>query len=151
MVIQGPLRLWRPPGQVMPRVENGCLQRGQPPTEARLDQWVRAGVGVAGRPGWRFVKLHTHGATEGNRAMLLGEATLAFHRSLARRAAADRAFRFHYVTAREMWNLVKAAEAGWAGPIAGARDFAVLPATGGNSGARATPHFFKFCVTPGQA
>jgi hypothetical protein len=129
MIIQGPLRMWLPPGRATPRVENGCLQRGQPPTEARLDQWIRAGVGVAGRPGWRFVKLHTHGATEGNRAVLLGEAALAFHRALSRRAAADGGFRFHYVTAREMYNLAKAAEAGWPGPIDAARDFEVLPPT----------------------
>jgi hypothetical protein len=42
---------------------------------------------------------------------------------LARRAAADQRFHFHYVTAREMANLVKAAEAGWQGSVAAARDY----------------------------
>jgi hypothetical protein len=46
---------------------------------------------------------------------------------LARRAADDPYFRYHYVTAREMFNLVKAAEAGWEGSVDEARDFELLP------------------------
>jgi hypothetical protein len=127
MLIQGPLSLYRTRGQWVPRVENGCLQRSQPPTEARLEQWLRAQIHVAGRPDWRFVKLHTHGATEANQSVLLGESMLNFHRSLARRAAADGGFRFHYVTAREIYNLAKAAEAGWQGPVNEAREFEIAP------------------------
>jgi hypothetical protein len=127
MIIQGPLRLCRTPGRWALRIENGCLQKSQPPSPDRLEQWLRAEVGVAGRPDWRFIKLHTHGAIEANRDVLLGRPMLDFHRALAQRAAADSGFRFHYVTAREMYNLVKAAEAGWAGPINAARDFEIMP------------------------
>jgi hypothetical protein len=49
-----------------------------------------------------------------------------FHEGLAARAAEDRNFHYHYVTAREMYNLVKAAEAGYAGDVAGARDFELV-------------------------
>jgi hypothetical protein len=80
-------------------------------------------VGVPQRPDWRFVKLHTHGATEANQRVLLAEPMVRFHEMLARRAAADSKFHVHYVTAREMYNLARAAEAGWAGSVAGARDF----------------------------
>ncbi len=69
------------------------------------------------------MKLHTHGAPEANQAALLGEPMVAFHRALARRSADDANFHYHYVTAREMYNLVRAAEAGWAGSVAEARDF----------------------------
>ena len=127
MIIQGPLRLCRKPGRWGLQVENGCLQKSQPPSSARLDQWLRAGVRVGGRPDWRFIKLHTHGALEANREVLLGPPMLDFHRALADRAAGDRGFRFHYVTAREMYNVVKAAQAGWVGPINQARDFEILP------------------------
>jgi hypothetical protein len=48
---------------------------------------------------------------------------LEFHRGLKRRAEGDRDFRFSYVTAREMYNLARAAEAGYAGPVAGALDY----------------------------
>jgi hypothetical protein len=125
MLIQGPLRLWRPRDRWVPRIENGCVQDGQPPTPERLDQWLRAGVGVASRPEWVFIKLHTHGAKEANRRVLLGEPMMEFHRSLARRAMLDAQFRYHYVTAREMYNLAKAAEAGWTGSVASAKNHVV--------------------------
>ena len=119
LMVQGPLTLdWR-----HRRVENGCLQASQPPRIDRLAAWLAAGVGVPSRPDWRFVKLHTHGATEANRASLLGPPGVAFHRALAERAAADPGFRFHYVTAREMVNLAHAAEAGWGGTVDQARDY----------------------------
>jgi hypothetical protein len=124
MLIQGPLLLdWgRRRWGLLPRVENACLQANQPPTAERLDLWLKARVQVPGRPDWFFVKLHTHGAPERNADVLLGEATVRFHEALARRAAADPQFHYHYVTAREMYNLVRAAEAGWTGSVAGARD-----------------------------
>jgi hypothetical protein len=81
---------------------------------------------VPTRPDWFFVKLHTHGAPENNAGVLLGEPMLQFHRALARRTLEDPGFRFHYVTAREMYNLAKAAEAGWTGSVAEARDFVLI-------------------------
>jgi hypothetical protein len=125
MIIQGPLSLWWPRGARHPRIENGCIQRGQAPSMARLDEWIRASVRVPTRPDWYFVKLHTHGATEPNRSVLLGEAMRRFHADLARRAASDGRFRYHYVTAREMHNLARAAEAGWNGTVADALDWAI--------------------------
>jgi hypothetical protein len=78
---------------------------------------------VPTRPDWFFVKLHTHGANEANMPVLLGEPMVRFHRLLQDRADRDPNFRFHYATAREMYNLAKAAEAGHAGDVASARDF----------------------------
>jgi hypothetical protein len=49
-----------------------------------------------------------------------------FHRHLAERAAGDPRFHYHYVTAREMYNLVKAAEDGWKGTIAEALDYRLV-------------------------
>jgi len=128
MIIQGPLVLnWRRrKWGILPRIENACLQGSQPPTLDRLDAWLRARVQVASRPDWNFVKLHTHGAPEGNQRVLLGEPMREFHRALARKASEDPGFHFHYVTAREMYNLVRAAEAGWQGSVAGARDFELV-------------------------
>jgi hypothetical protein len=125
MLIQGPLSLnWssRKFG-LIPRVENANLQGNQPPTGRRLDLWLKARVQVPTRPDWLFVKLHTHGAPEGNQAVLLGKPMVQFHQLLADRAMADKNFHFHYVTAREMYNLARAAEVGWKGPVNDARDF----------------------------
>ena len=125
MLIQGPLLIGRKSGPVTlrPYIENACIQQNQPPTLARLDLWMKARVGVAKRPDWLFVKLHTHGATEANQQVLLGESMVQFHNDLARRAAANRKFHFHYVTARETYNLARAAESDWTGDVTNARDF----------------------------
>lgn len=125
MMIQGPLVLdWgRKKWGFLPRVENGCLQGSQVPSIRRLEAWLRARVQVPTRPDWFFVKLHTHGAPEPNHDALLGAPMRQFHRDLARLSAQDANFHYHYVTAREMYNLVKAAESGWTGSVAEARDF----------------------------
>jgi len=125
LMIQGPLVFdWgRRKSGLVPRVENGCLQGNQAPSARRLDLWLKARVQVPTRPDWFFVKLHTHGANEQNMPVLLGEPMMRFHEALAERAARDPNFHFHYVTAREMANLVKAAEAGWSGSAEAARDF----------------------------
>jgi hypothetical protein len=130
MLIQGPLMLnWTDrtgPGRLMPRIENANLQGSQPPTLERLDLWLRARVQVPSRPDWYFVKLHTHGAPEWNQEVVLGQPMVRFHEGLARRASEDGNFRYHYVTAREMYNLAKAAEAGWQGTVEDARDFELI-------------------------
>jgi hypothetical protein len=131
MLIQGPLRLSWPRTSRTPRIENGCIQASQPPSEARLAQWTRAQVRVLSRPDWVFVKLHTHGATESNRAVLLGDSMRTFHQSLASRARDQAEFFFHYVTAREMYNLAKAAETGFTGPVHEALNFVVRPPPSG--------------------
>jgi hypothetical protein len=128
MLIQGPLLLdWRRrKWGLIPRIENGCVQRSQPPETHRIDLWLRAHVQVPTRPEWFFVKLHAHGATEENQRVLLGEPMLRLHRALAERARFDPNFHFHYVTAREMYNLARAAETGFQGSVAEARDFEVI-------------------------
>jgi hypothetical protein len=128
MMIQGPLVLnWRRrKWGVFPRIENGCIQAGQPPHIDRLRLWLKARVQVPRRPDWFFVKLHTHGTQESIQQLLLGEPMVRFHRALAELARQDSNFRYHYVTAREMYNLAKAAEAGWNGTVASALDFELL-------------------------
>jgi hypothetical protein len=125
LLIQGPLLLnWRRrKWGLMPRIENGCIQASQPPSIDRLRLWLRARVQIPTRPDWFFVKLHTHGTKEESQEVLLGEPMVLFHRALAQCADEDPRFHFHYVTAREMFNLVRAAEKGWKGSVAEARDF----------------------------
>ena len=117
LIVQGPLGLhWqRPKFGVLPRIENSDLTAANPPTAERLQLWLDGRISVVGRPNWLFVKLHTHGAVPANTRMLLGEPMRAFHRSLGKIAAADPSIRFHYVTAREMVNILHAAEDGHSG------------------------------------
>jgi len=112
LMIQGPLALdWgnRKLG-LLPRTENGELHGTNPPTLARLRLWLRAGVHVAGKPNWVFVKLHTHGCNPANIGMLLGPAMERFHAELAEYAECRPGFRYFYVTAWQMAQLVHQAE-----------------------------------------
>ncbi len=131
MMIQGPLLLdWsqRKRG-LLPRLENGCLQANQAPSMARLARWIKARVQVRSRPDWFFVKLYTHGAQESISEVLLGEPMVRFHRDLSERMAVDPNFHVHYVTARELYNLARAAAAGFVGTVAEARDYDLIPIT----------------------
>ena len=112
LMIQGPLELdWsRRKLGLIPRIENADIHDGFAPTWRRMQLWLQSGVQVLGQPNWLFVKLHTHGCKEGNIDTLLGEPTVRFHEDLARAAAEHPKFRFHYVTAWEMAQLVHAAE-----------------------------------------
>lgn len=125
LIVQGPLglnRRWRKWG-LLPRVENADLTLANPPTLDRLQLWLELAIHVRQRPEWIFVKLHTHGGLPQNADMLLGEPMRAFHRELAGFAAQTDELRFHYVTAREMVNIIHAAEDGKTGDPALFRDY----------------------------
>ena len=102
---------------LLPRIENGCLQGSQPPTHRAAR---RSGCGRASRsrpgPTGSSSSCTPTAADEANQPVLLGEPMVRFHEALADRPRRDPHFHFHYVTAREMYNLARAAEAGWAGP-----------------------------------
>lgn len=125
LLVQGPLGLnWRRrKWALLPRIENADLTPANPPTADRLRLWLDLHIHVQGRPEWIFAKLHTHGGVPRNMDMLLGPAIWDFHRSLPAFAAAHPGLHFHYVTAREMVNIVHAAEAGKCGNPAEFRDF----------------------------
>ena len=122
LIIQGPLMLdWRRRKRgILPRVENAGIQNNQPASMKRLDLWMRARIGVPSRPDWIFIKLHTHGAPERNQKALLGPAMLDFHRALQKLSREDKGFHYHYVTAREMYNLCESCRSGLDGSVADA-------------------------------
>jgi hypothetical protein len=117
LMVQGPLTLnWRRRSYgLLPRVENGELSGDNPPTPQRADLWVGQGVHVQGRPEWIFVKVHTHGAYEPNADVLLGEGMRRTLMHLERNYNDGVRYRLHYMTAREIHNVIKAAEAGRSG------------------------------------
>lgn len=117
LMVQGPLTLnWRKRVYgLLPRIENGEMTPDNPPTPQRADLWIRRHIHVKGQPNWIFVKLHTHGAEERHSEVLLGQAldeTLSY---LERAYNDGIRYRLHYVTAREMVHIIKAAEGGCTG------------------------------------
>jgi hypothetical protein len=129
LLVQGPLTLdWhRAKWGVVPRLDNASLHAVNPPTPDRFANWVSCGITVAGRPEWVVVKVHTHGALEKNAAMLLGAPMEAFHRHQHAHYNDGLHYRLHYVTARELVNIIHAAEAGETGNPGSYRDYVYRP------------------------
>ena len=127
LLIQGPLGLnfARRKWGVLPRIENGEISGSNWPTSDRARLWAKTGIHVAGRPEWVFVKLHTHGCVPANSDVLLGKAMGAMHTSLQQHFNDGTAWQLHYVTSREMVNIILAAEDGHSGNPGQYRDYAV--------------------------
>ena len=127
LMIQGPLGpLWKSRKfGVVPRIENGDIRSGNPPTPQRVDQWVKTGIHVQGQPQWVFVKVHTHGTQEHDIEALLGKPVGDMFTDLETRYNDGKKHVLHYVSAREMYNIVKAAEAGKTGNPNLYRDFLI--------------------------
>ena len=97
---------------LLPRVENSDLTEANPPTADRFQIWLRHAPRIAGLEDWAFVKLHSHGATPANSKVFLGPPMHDFHRHLCEDWAAQPGRVLHYVTAREMANVIHAVESG---------------------------------------
>jgi len=131
LLIQGPIALdWnRRVFGILPGLDVGAIDGspGYAPLLRRFRAWVDARIGVRGRPEWVFVKVHTHGAPERNATQLLGPAMEEFHEAIGREFNDGRRYRLHYVTAREMVNIVRAAEADKKGNPGDYRDYILPP------------------------
>ena len=128
LIMQGPLALnWRRrKWGVLPRLENADVRLSSQPTADRVDLWVQQHIHVKGRPDWVFVKVHTHGTQEPDMETLLGEPIDKMHTYLESKYNDGKQYQLHYVTSRETYNIIKAAEAGKTGNPNEYRDY-VLP------------------------
>jgi hypothetical protein len=127
LMIQGPLALAARPKPLGLRIEGSALTAADPGTPRRIRSWVDQGIHVRGRPEWVFVKVHTHGAPEAQAEALLGDAGRAMHHELCSRYNDGERFVLHYVTAREMFNIARAAMAGLSGNPHAYRDYLLAP------------------------
>jgi hypothetical protein len=82
---------------------------------------------VKGRPDWVIVKVSCHGAEERNRDALLGEPADQMYSCLESEYRDRPGFHLHYVTARELYNIIKAAEAGEKESPEAYRDYVIPP------------------------
>lgn len=143
LMIPGPLTSnWRQRKLgIFPRLDIAEITGRWPGTPDRIERWVRTGIHVRGRPDWIVVKVSCHGAEERSFDALLGGGAERMHAHLEARFRDRPGFRLHYVTARQLYNIVKAAEAGCAGDPDEYRDFIIPPyvnqihARGGSHGA----------------
>ena len=118
MIFQGPVYVdWK-----RKYTESAALESFAPFYPARMENWIRAGIHVIGRPEWVFIKLHTHGMQSGD--YILGRQLDGMFSEVERRFK-EPPYYLHYITAREGYNIVKAAEAGLEGNPHDFRDFSI--------------------------
>ena len=114
MIIQGPLALnWkRKKFGVFPRIENSGISFNNPPTPDRIDLWINQNIAVKGRPEWIFVKVYAHGARDQHLLDEYFQNLDSMFTYLETKYNDGANYSLHYTTAREMYNIIKAAEAG---------------------------------------
>jgi hypothetical protein len=123
-IVQGPwmLDFDRSSRSGLGRIENGSLTGANPPSLRRLDLWKKAGIAVAGRSDWLFIKLHTHGMDPTQMDTVLRTPMQNFLENLIS-GAPERGETLHFVSAREMANIILAACDGREGNPGDYRDY----------------------------
>ena len=114
MIIQGPLFPFFQGNRILCFRYFGDVINGDPPVTAkRIDAWVKTSIHIAGKKEWIIVKTHTHGATDSK--AVLGKEMDFIYNYLEKKYDDGINYVLHYVTARELYNIVKALEAGEVG------------------------------------
>jgi len=124
LMVQGPLLVDfdRAARSGIARLENAALTASRPPSLPRLQLWKKAAIRVRHRPDWLFIKLHCHGMNPTDREAVLGSGMKQFITELVQ-GAPDRSEIIHFVTAREMVNIIWAACEGHEGNPGDYRDY----------------------------
>jgi hypothetical protein len=126
LMIQGPLHpIWLRDKLSRIRAFGDDVAWDKPPSANRIDLWVRTWIHVKGKEDWVIVKVHTHGAVDG--PVVLGPAMDEGFSHLEQEYNDGKNFILHYATARELYNIVKAAEAGETGSPHQYRDYKIKP------------------------
>ncbi len=125
LIFQGPLTInwkdWR--FKWHPAFEDGDINSDTHRNPKRIDAWIRQGISVKGREDWIFVKIFCHGAQD--HKYVLGDATDKMFSYLESKYNDGDKYKLHYVTARESYNIVKAAEDGKSGDPEKFRDYLI--------------------------
>lgn len=122
--VQGPLMLdfHRQARNGIGQIENAALTGANPPSLRRLQLWKKAAISVQQRPDWLFIKLHCHSMDPLQRESVSGAHMQRFLSGLIS-GADQRDESIHFVTAREMVNIILAACDGREGNPAEYRDY----------------------------
>jgi len=124
LIVQGPLLadLGRSLRSARPVLENGGVTAANPATQHRISLWKQAQIRVQGRPDWLFIKLHCHSMDPTQKDAVIDASFRKFLEALVG-GAADRKETLHFVSAREMANILLAACDGREGDPSAYRDY----------------------------
>ncbi len=128
VIVQGPVLAdfrgaLRSPGLL---IETSAITRRNPMSLHRLALWKRARITVEGRPDWLFIKVHCHSMDPTQKDAVIGDSFRKFLGELVS-GAAERKEILHFVTAREMTNIILAACDGRDGNPGEYRDYRFKP------------------------
>jgi len=99
--------------------EYGALESYALPSLKRIKRWIDSHIHVENKPQWSFVKLYSHGIQSPD----IVKHHLGPMLDALKTETAARNIKLHYVSAREAYNIVRAAEAGMEGDPELYRDF----------------------------
>jgi hypothetical protein len=130
VIFQGPLIF--APSMKLSRLfldlDDGDIHHAKPGSATRVDRWVRANIHVPGHPEWIFIKIFAHGiSSDGDEEVVLGPSFDGALSYLESRYNDGRQYVLHYVTAREAYNLVRAAVDGRGGDPRTSFDYIIPP------------------------
>jgi hypothetical protein len=126
LMVQGPLLAdfgRRRRGGWLPSIENSEIAGINPPTMRRLGLWRKGAISVEGRPEWVFIKLHCHGMAAEQESAMYGPAMQEFLKELVEGPLNLVDYQLHFVTMREMVNIMLAACDGRTGNPGEYRDY----------------------------
>ena len=129
MLIQGIIGLrWKSRvHKFLPSIEQSNIDIIDYPFPSRIDYWVKKAIGIENKKNWIFVKIHTHGAGPDVDKIerFIDKTCDDMFSYLESKYNCKNRFFLHYVSAREMYNIVKAAESGLNGNPHKYRDFSI--------------------------
>ncbi len=131
MIFQGPQAInwsdWR--FKTHPTIDDGNLYNEMKPDFDRFELWKDVGIHVQNGPSWVFIRPFTHGCDRRSESIEanIGESMDKMLSEVERKYRDNEKFRLHYVSAREAYNIVKAAEKGLDGNPNQYRDFVIKP------------------------
>ncbi len=129
LLVQGPLMPYfaRKGRAARLAVDDGDIAHYRRYSPNRLDRWINAAIHVKNRPDRLFIKLHSHGCDDKNRPAMLDADLDALFTDAETRYNDGTRYRLHYLSAREMFNVIKATEANSDLPVSAARDYILKP------------------------
>ena len=126
LIFTGPLVFnWtrRIRGLPVPRIDDGALAANQPLDAVRFNRWRSANVTVAGKSDWVFVKLYCHGFFGRDQSVCIGDDAKRFFGGIVEESEKTGAFKVHFASAREAFNIALAAIDGKGGSPNDHRDY----------------------------
>ena len=115
LLLQGPLTLnWKNRKfGLIPKVESSEISSDARPTDVRINLWENCNVCVKGQEDHVFIKLHTHGAEDGNIKMFFEDGEYdSLLTKLERKYRDNDRYKLHYMSAWDMYQKIVELNAG---------------------------------------